>query len=133
MSLETPSNAPCTSAGGKRRAKVGIARTPSLTPNPTSLYICVSARQSITPRRCRDAAAKPGFLNPFLRETIVCLEKLLRPVRQPSTAQVLVSFFGPFVLAESSCLTFKSVELPLNPAPASALWFRTIVPCHVSA
>jgi hypothetical protein len=40
---QTPCNAPCTSAGGKRTAKVGITSIPSRTPNPTSIYVCISA------------------------------------------------------------------------------------------
>src|SRR5258707_5420839 len=37
------------------------------------------------------------------------------------------------VVPELSHLSFKNVALPSNPAPASVLLFRTIVPCHVSA
>ena len=62
----TPCNAPCTFAGGKRRAKVGITGIPSGTPNPTSIYvhICVSPRRKPVTRRrwlscCRAATLIP--------------------------------------------------------------------------
>jgi len=64
----TPCNAPCTSAGGKRRAKVGFARFPKGTPNPTSIYVyvCVSP-QPVSHSSSLSRPSGKSYPEPYLR------------------------------------------------------------------
>src|SRR5258707_15808640 len=86
-----PRNAPCTSAGGKRRAKVGITRIPSRIPNPTSIYVSVSpqdASHSSLPSRSPLPAPDDPRFHPHGQQT-----HLHRAVCRSRSSNSFIFFF----------------------------------------